>query len=261
MNLNQHRNKSAPQLTGNKNKERRVTLRRKKKLVSQRSRLIKQMQKKQKPRAIPLCENGRGSFVTESKLTLFTARQAHESQRQSWGKDKGLFRKLADQEGRLVSQSNHLVRVWMRFLCRVRERSHEELKSKGRIERESRIEKGNKVKGSSVLHNISRDWPAFESSVLISSFCYSFPQVGRVRLSVYELNKGIVVYSQAEGQSPLRQAIIHDCNKKKKSNEKQVKETVPTWSQAWLLCNSFSSWLSSLSPMPTAQPHFLPSDA
>ena len=83
MNLNQHRNKSAPQLTGNKNKERRVTLRRKKKLVSQRSRLIKQMQKKQKPRAIPLCENGRGSFVTESKLTLFTARQAHESKRRS----------------------------------------------------------------------------------------------------------------------------------------------------------------------------------
>ena len=36
------------------------------------------------------------------------------------------------------------------------ERSDEELKSKGRIERESRIEKGNKVKGSSVLHNISK---------------------------------------------------------------------------------------------------------
>ena len=81
MNLNQHRNKSAPQLTGNKNKERRVTLRRKKKLVSQRNRLIKQMQKKQKPRAIPLCKNCRGSFVTEFKLTLFTARQANESQR------------------------------------------------------------------------------------------------------------------------------------------------------------------------------------
>ena len=39
-----------------------------------------------------------------------------------------LFGKLADQEeGRLVSQSKHLVRVWMRFFCRVRERSNEEL--------------------------------------------------------------------------------------------------------------------------------------
>ena len=66
--------------------------------------------------------------------------------------------------------------------------------------------------------------------MLISSFPYSFSQVGRVRLSLYELNKGIVVYSQAEGQGPLRQAIIHDCNNK--SNEKQVKETVPTRSQA-----------------------------
>ena len=54
-----------------------------------------------------------------------------------------LFRKPADREdGRLISQSNHLVRVWMpvSFMDsereRERERSKEELKSKGRIERD-----------------------------------------------------------------------------------------------------------------------------
>ena len=56
-----------------------------------------------------------------------------------------LFGKPADREdGRLISQRNHLVRVWMpgsfldseRERERERERSKEELKSKGRIERE-----------------------------------------------------------------------------------------------------------------------------
>ena len=46
------------------------------------------------------------------------------------------------------------------------------------------------------------------------------PQVDRV------LNKGTLVYSQAEGQDSLRQTILYDYNNK--SNEKQVKETVPT---------------------------------
>ena len=59
--------------------------------------------------------------------------------------------------------------------------------------------------------------------------------MGRDRLSVYELNKGIVVYSQAEGQSPLKQAIMDHYNK---SDEKQAKQ-FPTWSQNWLLlCNT-----------------------
>ena len=39
--------------------------------------------------------------------------------------------------------------------------------------------------------------------------------------------------SQAEGQGPLKQAIIYDYNNK--SNGKQVKETVSTWSQNQLL--------------------------
>ena len=47
--------------------------------------------------------------------------------------------------------------------------------------------------------------------------------MGRVKLSLYELNKGTLVYSQAEGQGPLRQAIMYDCNNK--CNGNQVKET------------------------------------
>ena len=45
------------------------------------------------------------------------------------------------------------------------------------------------------------------------------------------LNKDTLV-SQAEGQDSLRQVIMCDYNNK--SNRKQVKGTVPTWSQNWL---------------------------
>ena len=38
--------------------------------------------------------------------------------------------------------------------------------------------------------------------------------------------------NQAEGQDSLRQTILFDCNNK--SKERQVKETVPIWSQNWL---------------------------
>ena len=41
---------------------------------------------------------------------------------------------------------------------------------------------------------------------------------------IYKLNKGTLVYSQAEWQGPLRQAITYDCNNK--SNKKQVRERV-----------------------------------
>ena len=49
-------------------------------------------------------------------------------------------------------------------------------------------------------------------------------QMGRDKLPFYELNKISLVYSQEEGQGPLRQAIKYDYNNK--SNKKQVKETV-----------------------------------
>ena len=103
-----------------------------------------------------------------------------------------------------------------------RERSNEELKSKGRIEKGS-----GEVKVSSVLQNISKGMARLWKGCV--NLFYS--QVGRDKLSLYELNKGTLVYSQAEGQGPLRQVIKYDCNNR--SNEKQVKEIVPTWSQNW----------------------------
>ena len=39
-----------------------------------------------------------------------------------------------------------------------------------------------------------------------------------------DLNKGTLIYSEAEGQGPLNQAIMYDYNNK--NNKKQVKETV-----------------------------------
>ena len=68
-----------------------------------------------------------------------------------------------------------------------RKRSNEELKSKGRIERE--MQWGNKVEGSSVLQNIS-----------LQKGCINlfYLQVGMDKLSLQELNKGI--YSQAREQ-------------------------------------------------------------
>ena len=52
----------------------------------------------------------------------------------------------------------------------------------------------------------------------------NYSEVGRVRLSLYKLNTGTLVYSQAEGQEPLRQAIMYDYDNK--NNTSQVKETV-----------------------------------
>ena len=76
-----------------------------------------------------------------------------------------------------------------------RERSNEELKSKGRIERERQW--GSKVKGSSVLQNISKGMVSLWKGCV--NLFYS--QVGRDKL-FSELNKGTLVYSQAEGQGP-----------------------------------------------------------
>ena len=73
-----------------------------------------------------------------------------------------------------------------------KERSIEELKSKGRIiERE--MQWGNKVERSSLLQNIS-----------LQKGCVNlfYLQVGRDKLSLQELNKGTLVYSQAEKQGP-----------------------------------------------------------
>ena len=69
------------------------------------------------------------------------------------------------------------------------ERSSEELKSKGRIERE--LQWGSKVKGFSVLYNISKGMSSFQK-VCVNLF---YSQVGRDKLSHHERNKGTSVYS------------------------------------------------------------------
>ena len=98
---------------------------------------------------------------------------------------------------------------------------------------------GSKLKGSSVLENISRKGQPLEGVVYL--FC---SQVGRVRSSLYRLNKGTSVSSQAEGQGPLRQVIIYD---HKQKQQKAVKETVPiTESELASLQYSVSSTCSLL---------------
>ena len=62
---------------------------------------------------------------------------------------------------------------------------------------------GSKLRGSSVLQNISKGM----KSILKGCVNLFYLQVGRDKFSLPELNKGTLVYSQAEGQDPLRQAI------------------------------------------------------
>ena len=85
--------------------------------------------------------------------------------------------------------------VWMpdSFIDQ-RERSNEELKSKGRLEREMCW--ASKVKGYSALQNISKGTDSFRKGCV--NLFYS--QVDRDKLSHLELNKGILVYSQAGGR-------------------------------------------------------------
>ena len=68
------------------------------------------------------------------------------------------------------------------------------------------------MKGSSFLQNICKRQGVLTSSV-------------HRWIGTYELKKGTLVYSQAEGQGPLIQAIKHDYNNKSKK-VKQVKGTV-----------------------------------
>ena len=114
-----------------------------------------------------------------------------------------------------------------------REKSKEELKSKGRIERERQW--GSKVKGSSVLQNISNAMASLWKGC-VNLFC---SQVGRDKLSLQELNKGTLVYSQAEGQGcpgkPLSMIIIVKARKSKS------KKQFAAWSQNWLPpCNTMA---------------------
>ena len=76
------------------------------------------------------------------------------------------------------------------FFCRVRVKettSERNILSKGRIERERQW--GSKVKGSSVLQNISKGMSKLQKGCV--SLFYS--QVGRDKLSVHKMKKGTLV--------------------------------------------------------------------
>ena len=113
-----------------------------------------------------------------------------------------------DQEdGRLEPQSGHLFGTWMpSSLIDQREGSNVELKTKGRIERELQWDR--KVKGSSALQNFSKEMSRLQKGCV--HLFYS--QVGRDKLSLQELNKGTLVYSQADRQGspakPLSMILI-----------------------------------------------------
>ena len=104
-------------------------------------------------------------------------------------------------------------------------------KFKTRIERERQW--GNKVKGFSVLQNIYKGMASLWKRCV--NLFYS--QVGRDKLSLQELNKGTVVYIQAEGLGPpgkpLSMIIISRATKGKS------KKQFPTWSQNWLPPSKF----------------------
>ena len=113
-----------------------------------------------------------------------------------WGKEGTLFGKhLTEKMAGCLKINN--TGVWMpdSFIDQ-RERSNEELKSKGRLEREMCW--GSKVKGYSALQNISKGTDSFRKGCV--NLFYS--QVGREKLSLPKLNQGPLVYSQAEVQGP-----------------------------------------------------------
>ena len=89
-----------------------------------------------------------------------------------------------------------------------RERSNEKRKSKDRTERE--MQWGSKVKGSSVLQNISKEM-ASPQKCCVNLF---YSQVGRDKLSLPELNKGFSLQS-GRGAGSSRQTIEYYNNKSK----------------------------------------------
>ena len=102
-----------------------------------------------------------------AKLALLAAWQANESERWDIEARKRLIRHPADREdGRLVPQNHHLIGVWMPGSF-IDQKRNEELKSKGRMERERPW--GGKVKGLQSCETSPREWPAFGRGVLISS--------------------------------------------------------------------------------------------
>ena len=146
-----------------------------------------------------------------------------------------LIGELADwEDGRLAAQNNHLIGVWIpgSFIDQ-RERSNEELKSKGGIERERQW--GSKPKGSSVFQNISRGM----SSLWKGCVNLFYSQVVRDKLSPWAVQRHFSLQSSREAGAS-RQAIEYDYNNK--SSEKQVKETVSNMESELASSLQYNHW-------------------
>ena len=136
-------------------------------------------------------------YVTESKLALLIAQQANESEKRGVEGRKTPIGELADREdGRLAPQNNHLIGAWMPGSSMdQREGSREELKSKGRAEKEG--QSGSKAKGPSVSQNISKGMASLGKGC-VHLVC---SQVGRDKLFLQEPNKDTSSQS-SRGQGP-----------------------------------------------------------
>ena len=100
---------------------------------------------------------------------------------------------------RLVSHSNHLLRDWIPSSFVGSERSNDELKSEGRIER--RGSGGSKVKESSILQNISKGMAS------LGKVCVNllYSQVGRATLSMNWTKALKFTYKRRSWQFTVRQ--------------------------------------------------------
>ena len=86
---------------------------------------------------------------------------------------------------------------------------------------------------SCITGGFFRSWATRKAQKGCINLFYS--HVGKDKLSLHELNKGTLVFSQAERQGPPGKAMEYDYNNKSKS-----KKQFPTWNQNWLSpCNTF----------------------
>ena len=140
-------------------------------------------------------------YVTESTLSLLDAQQANESKRR--GKEESLIGEPADPEdSRLVPHNSHLIGVWMPgSFTDQRERSNEELKSTGRIERE--MQRGSAVEGSPDLWRVTKGMSSLQKGCV--NLFYS---QGRDKHSLLELNKGTLQSSRGAGSSRQAMSMI-----------------------------------------------------
>ena len=136
----------------------------------------------------PASYKQQGSWLAKPNCSWVQAHSTHCKigqwirEMRCWGREGTLIGEPADQEdGSLAPQINHLIRVWMPgcFIDQ-RERSNEELKSKGR--RRGRCSGEVNWEGLQSCKTFPRGWKAFWKGVLISSI-YRWARTNYLSLS------------------------------------------------------------------------------